>query len=153
MAALRVGHTDWSLSDGTIKKTCSYAGGLGDNNEHTLLIEITTTRSHHTGLLEPHIKLFLEPDPLHEVEDVSLQGQLEIPSTPFDPPPVPVTIDHAENVLLISVASTQDSENFVETICSGENLLFVLLKGTEHLLELPIPNNASVIKLFREALD
>lgn len=152
MAALLMGNADWSLSDGTITKRCSYAGLPGGDSRYNLLIEITTTRSHHTGLLEPHIRLFLDPDPLPGVEDVLLQGQLEIPSTPFDPPPVPVTIEHAENALVISVSSTLDSENFLETISSGENLLFVLLGDTEHLLELPIPNNATVIEVLRRAL-
>ncbi|MDH3742031.1 MAG: hypothetical protein OER56_10585 [Hyphomicrobiales bacterium] len=153
MAALRVGHTEWSLNDGTITKSCSYAGLLGDDKQHTLLIEITTTRSHHTGLLEPHVRLVLDPDPLQGVEEVSLQGQLEILSTPYDPPSVPVTVDHLENALEISVASTRDSESFVETISSGENVQFVLRNGNESLIQLPIPSNAGVIKILREALD
>lgn len=153
MAALRVGHTDWSLNDGTITKNCSYAGLLGDDKQHVLLIEITTTRSHHTALLEPHVRLVLEPDPLQGVEDVSLHGQLEIPSTPHDPPPVPVTVDHLKNALVISVTSVRDSESFVETISSGENMQFVLLNGTESLIQLPIPSNAGVIKILRQALD
>ena len=126
MAASLIGDTDWSLNEAMITKSCGYAGLLGDDSKHALLFEITTTRSHHTGLLEPHVRLLLEPDPLSGLEDDSLQGQLEIPSTPFDPPPVPVTIEHGENLLVMSVASTQDSEQFVETISSGENLLFVV---------------------------
>ena len=154
MSAMRIDQTDWSLSDGTISKSCSYTGLLGDDRQHILLIEIPTSRSHVTGLLEPGFRLIVEPDPLPDVEAGPLEGQLVIPSTPFDPAPAPVMVNHEQgDTLVISTASTQDAESFVQTVSSGEDMRFVLLSGNEPLIELPIPNDADVVKILREALD
>lgn len=148
-------HNDWSLNDGKVTKECSYSGLLGaDEQQHTLLFEISTSRSHQTGLLEPNLRLVLSPDPLPDIEGSRFAGQLIVPSTPFNPDPVPVKVTHAEDATLVITTTTPyDAEDFVQTISSGESLKFVLLRDNEHLIVLPIPNELSVTNILRKALD
>ena len=154
MAATVSEEDHWRLQGGTVTKQLRLSGLTGAGTQHDMSIEIETSRSRKTGLLEPKLKIILTPDPLPALQKTAMKGQLRVPSTPFDPAPVPVVLTRGNGPSLeISTSSVQDAENFVQTISSGEQLVFALLDGDNRLIELPITNDLSVMKVLRQALD
>lgn len=155
MAAPDVQSTPWSYADGVMAKCCTYTGLLGDAASHELEIAITSTRSRITGLLEPHLKMMLTPNPLTDTYvPEPVLGSLQVPGSPFEFPTVPIALEHTKgNAVTFATTTVLDAETFVELISSGQDMQFVLTGHNGPVLTLPIPNEPEVINVLRKALD
>ncbi len=154
MPTPKVARSVWSLREGTVTKRFTYFGLSGDWSAHTLQMDIDSKPSRFTGLLEPSFRLMLKPSPLLDWDDGYLDGQMLLSDTPKgDQKKMLVMIENSDDgTLVISSTSAEDAADFVDKLCSGRDMQFVLLDDDERLLELPLPNDPGVYDLFRKAL-
>ena len=58
----------------------------------------------------------------------------------------------ADRALIVSSTQAKDAEVFVDNLCSGRDMTFIIQDGDERLLELPVPNDHQVYELIRRAM-
>ncbi len=154
MATPKASRESWALRGRTISKRYN-SYGRGDRwsslNTH---LEIEFSPSRTTKILEAGFRITLRPSPLADWEDGHLDARLAFADEAIEDSPVMLVLieNTPDRALVISNTRPSDAQGFVDNLCFGRDMQFVLQDGDEHLLELIIPNDHSVYDLIRRAL-
>ena len=154
MATPKASREQWVLRGRTISKRYSFYG-LGDRwSGHSVQIEIEFKPSQITRILEPGFKFIFRPSPLSDWEDGHLDARVTFADEAEDASPMMLVEIHntADRALIVSSTQAKDAEVFVDNLCSGRDLTFIIQDGDERLLELPVPNDHQVYELIRRAM-